>query len=61
MRAGEEEAEKKITDYINRGGSVYGMPVEEYEKFFHELPEESRNMINERWGGTQQGKGLYAS
>lgn len=39
-----------VEEIINKGGSVYGMPVKEYMKFFRELPEDSQDMIIKRWG-----------
>jgi cobaltochelatase CobN len=39
-----------VMDIIQKGGAVYGMPVEEYEEFYNELPEDSKEMIKNRWG-----------
>jgi cobaltochelatase CobN len=39
-----------VEEIISRGGSIYGMPLDQYNKFFNELPPDSRNMIRERWG-----------
>ena len=39
-----------VEDIKNRGGSVYSMPVDQYSKFFEELPEDSKDQILSRWG-----------
>ncbi len=39
-----------VDDIIESGGSIYSMHIKELEKYFNELPEESKNAIKNRWG-----------
>ncbi len=39
-----------VGEIVKKGGALYSMPKEEYEKYFNELPEDARQSMIETWG-----------